>query len=421
MTKNNTHGGNISSSLGYNVSPVMDRTYFHSIYFREPGGVLFEIATDPPGFTLDENLDELGDKLARAAMAGMRAHGDREAFCRPITSAEDVMKRALDFVHEFVRGKSERTLLLLHGTGGKEHDLIPLGRNLDPNAALLSPRGKVLENGMPRFFRRLAEGVFDLEDLKQRTQELGDFIIAASKDYGLDVAKIIAVGFSNGANIAASLLLLRPEILRAAILFRAMVPLIPNSLPILNDTRVLISAGNQDPIVPASESENLASLLRDSGADVNLHFVNAGHGLIDADVQNARDWLASLFQWIPTPSLTSERVGAQRPKDFASLARRRYAHQTTTSGRQASGRGRTARHQKISAAPFETAAPVGNIRRRITASFVPILWQRIFLRLASSRSWRCRKMWRSHPPPDAALRYRHAACNRPATRNARWP
>lgn len=201
------------------------------------------------------------------------------------------MKRVLNFVHEFVSGNSERTLLLLHGTGGNEHDLIPLGRQLDPDAAILSPRGKVLENGMPRFFRRLAEGVFDLEDLQQRTHELADFIVATAQEYGLTTARIVAVGFSNGANIAASLLLLRPEVLHAAILFRAMVPLIPNPLPKLTDTRVLISAGNQDPIVPVSEAENLARLLRDCCADVDVRFVNAGHGLTDADVQNARAWL----------------------------------------------------------------------------------------------------------------------------------
>src|SRR2546428_12825915 len=138
------------------------------------------------------------------------------------------MRPQPDFIHGFVQGKSERTLLLLHGTGGNERDLIPLGHDLDPNASLLSPRGKVLENGMPRFFRRLAEGIFDLEDLKKRTHELADFVIAAAQDYGLKIDKMIAVGFSNGANIAASLLLLRPEILRAAILFRAMIPLVPD-------------------------------------------------------------------------------------------------------------------------------------------------------------------------------------------------
>src|ERR1700719_1263186 len=123
-----------------------------------------------------------------------------------------------DFVHEFVRGKSERTLLLLHGTGGNERDLIPLGQELDPNASLLSPRCKVLENGMPRFFRRLAEGVFDLEDLKKRTQELPDFVTAAADRYKIDIKHIVILGYSNRTNIAAFRLLLRPEALSAAIL-----------------------------------------------------------------------------------------------------------------------------------------------------------------------------------------------------------
>src|SRR5213593_2385004 len=140
------------------------------------------------------------------------------------------MRLQPDFIHEFVGGKSDRTLLLLHGTGGNERDLVPLGRELDPNASLLSPRGKVLENGMPRFFRRLAEGVFDLEDLKTRTNELADFVTAAARHYKLASDHIVGVGYSNGANIAASMLLLRPEIMHAAILFRAMVPLIPEKL-----------------------------------------------------------------------------------------------------------------------------------------------------------------------------------------------
>src|SRR5262249_53359531 len=125
-----------------------------------------------------------------------------------------------DFIYEFVSSKSDRTLLLLHGTGGNERDLISLGRELDRNAALLSPRGKVLETGMPRFFRRLAEGVFDLEDLKRRTSELADFVTAAAQHYGFARDNLVAVGYSNGANIAASILLLRPEVLSTAILFR---------------------------------------------------------------------------------------------------------------------------------------------------------------------------------------------------------
>jgi len=196
-----------------------------------------------------------------------------------------------DFIHEFVPGSSSRILLLLHGTGGNERDLIPLGQELDPNAALLSLRGKVLENGMPRFFRRLAEGVFDLEDLKYRTNELADFVTAAAQHYGFATDQLVAVGYSNGANIAASILLLRPEILHRAVLFRAMVPLIPDALPELSSGRVWIGAGDQDPIVPASETKRLGELLRRAGADVTIRFFNAGHGLTNDDVVTARDWL----------------------------------------------------------------------------------------------------------------------------------
>ena len=204
------------------------------------------------------------------------------------------MKAELDFVHEFVPGSSKRTLLLLHGTGGNEHDLIPLGREIDPAAAILSPRGKVLENGMPRFFRRIAEGVFDEDDLKRRTHELAEFVAAAAQHYELAAGEIVAVGYSNGANIAASLLLLRPETLRAAILFRAMVPLVPEKLPDLSSVRVWIGAGNQDPIIPTSETQRLVDLLRSARADVTIRFVNAGHGLTNNEIEIARDWLMNL-------------------------------------------------------------------------------------------------------------------------------
>jgi predicted esterase len=204
------------------------------------------------------------------------------------------MRPAPDFIHEFVPGTSGRTLLLLHGTGGNEHDLIPFGKELDPSAALLSPRGKILENGMPRFFRRLAEGVFDLEDLRTRTHELADFVIAAAERYKIDISKIVAVGYSNGANIAASLLLLRPEILSAAILFRAMVPLIPDSMPDLSSVNIWIGAGDHDPIVPPSETQRLVDLLRRAGANVTIRFTNATHGLTDVEVRTAKRWLEEL-------------------------------------------------------------------------------------------------------------------------------
>jgi len=204
------------------------------------------------------------------------------------------MRPQPDFIHEFVPGASNRTLLLLHGTGGNERDLISLGRELDSSASLLSPRGKVLENGMPRFFRRLAEGVFDLEDLKKRTHELADFVIAAAKHYKIDVKNMVAVGYSNGANIAASTLLLLPEIFPAAVLFRAMVPLVPETQPDLSSVRVWIGAGSIDPIIPASETKQLSELLRDAGADVTIRFFKGGHELTPEDVDVAREWLRIL-------------------------------------------------------------------------------------------------------------------------------
>jgi len=199
-----------------------------------------------------------------------------------------------DFIHEFVPGTSERTLLLLHGTGGNERDLIPLGHELDPDASLLSPRGKVLENGMPRFFRRLSEGVFDLEDLRKRTNELADFVVSAAAHYKFDNQRIVALGYSNGANIAASMLLLRPEILSAAILFRAMVPLVPEKQPDLGSKSIFISAGSFDSIVPASNTKELVELLRSAGADVTIRFLQSGHQLTSNDVDLAREWLANL-------------------------------------------------------------------------------------------------------------------------------
>lgn len=199
-----------------------------------------------------------------------------------------------DFVHVFrpPANSGAPILLLLHGTGGNEHDLVPLADVLLPGAGILSPRGKVLERGMPRFFRRLAEGVFDIEDLKLRTAELADFITEAAARYAFSTRDVTAVGFSNGANIAGALLLLRPDALGAAVLFRAMVPLIPDTLPELPATPVLISNGKVDPLVSAEETEQLAALLRSAGADVAVSWQNSGHELTDRDVVTAREWLA---------------------------------------------------------------------------------------------------------------------------------
>jgi len=200
----------------------------------------------------------------------------------------------LSFVHRFVPAgdpDSDVTLLLLHGTGGNENDLLPLGKALLPGAALLSPRGQVLENGMPRFFRRFAEGVFDVEDLKARTGDLAAFIEAAIVHYDLKKTKLIAVGYSNGANIAASLILLRPHHLAAAVLFRPMVPFQPDIVRNFSRLSVFIGAGRNDPIVGPNAPEELSVILQSGGADVSLFWHNGGHELGPDDVEAARSWL----------------------------------------------------------------------------------------------------------------------------------
>ncbi len=200
----------------------------------------------------------------------------------------------LGFIHRFIpapKGRPERTLLLLHGTGGNENDMIPLGRDLDPSAALLSLRGNVPENGMPRFFRRLAEGVFDEEDVVRRANELADFIPAAAAKYEFNSAMLTAVGYSNGANIAAAVLLLRPGVIRSAVLLRAMVPLTPAAVPDLAGARILICAGTHDPIIPVENAKRLTTMLREGSAEVTLRLEDAGHQLVFAEIAAAKKWL----------------------------------------------------------------------------------------------------------------------------------
>ncbi len=203
----------------------------------------------------------------------------------------------LGFLHRFVPASdpAKPTLLLLHGTGGNEDDLLPLGHEIAQGAALLSPRGQVLENGMPRFFRRLAEGVFDQQDLTLRTGQLRTFIKNAEEAYGLPQQKLTAVGFSNGANIAASLLLRYPDALAGAILIRAMVPFIPEPVPDLLQKPILLLSGTADSIVPPENTQALHDLLRSSGANVQLHWERAGHGLTKGDLTAAQTWLAEHF------------------------------------------------------------------------------------------------------------------------------
>jgi phospholipase/carboxylesterase len=213
-------------------------------------------------------------------------------------------KNQLGFIHKFIPsnvkverksgGKDESTFLLLHGTGGNEEDLIPVAREISTGAAILSPRGKILEDGIAaRFFRRLAEGVFDLEDLRFRTNELANFVNNASKTYGFDLQHVIALGYSNGANIASSMLLLHPEVLSAAILFRPMVPFVPNSLPDLSNKYIFMSSGLYDPLIPKQDAEKLFSLFKSAGAKVSISWQNSGHELVMEDVKKAKEWFYS--------------------------------------------------------------------------------------------------------------------------------
>lgn len=296
---------------GLQATPVIDRTYFHSVYFHEPGGVLFELATDGPGFAVDEPVERLGERLM-LPLQYEALRPELEASLPPIhlpappslvsgigtvDGPEDVSGEALGFIHRFfpptnsAEPSASTTLLLLHGTGGDEDDLVPLGRALLPGAGILSPRGKVLEAGAPRFFRRIAEGVFDQEDLATRTVELGLFVEAAVRAYALEPDGIVAVGFSNGANIAASLLLWRPGLLRGAVLLSPMVPFEPDAPPNLSGTTVFIGAGRSDRIAPPKSAERLAELLRQGGADVTLHWEGGGHTITDNEIGAARSWL----------------------------------------------------------------------------------------------------------------------------------
>jgi predicted esterase len=206
----------------------------------------------------------------------------------------------LGFEHVFERGTTGWTLLLLHGTGGDEHDLVGLGRQLAPGAALLSPRGKVSENGALRFFRRLAVGRLDIPDLLARTDELAEFAAAAARTYDFDARRVVAVGFSNGANIAASLLLRRPETLRGAALLRPMLPYEPERTPQLGGTDVLIAAGEADPYSSAEQTRRLAEILRAGGAAVTVHTATgAAHNLTRGDLAETARWMGALMQVQP--------------------------------------------------------------------------------------------------------------------------
>jgi phospholipase/carboxylesterase len=211
------------------------------------------------------------------------------------------MNAPLSFIHRFEKGADAfaRPLLLLHGTGGDENDLVPLGRVVGPDAPLLSPRGKVLENGMSRFFRRFANGKFDEDDVRLRANELADFVIEACKEYG--IAAPIALGYSNGANTAAAILLLRPSVLAGAILLRATLPLSQPTPTDLSGVPVLINSGAHDPMMSPQGAAKLAAVLQQHGATVEHRTLPSGHELSQADVSRAKQWLRTT-----APSLRPE-------------------------------------------------------------------------------------------------------------------
>jgi predicted esterase len=203
----------------------------------------------------------------------------------------------LELVHRFVPGQgttAKSTLVLLHGTGGDENDMVPLAASLLPGAAVLSPRGAVREGGMPRFFRRTAPGVFDLEDLAARTKQLIRFVRGATEKYALDAARTIAVGLSNGANIAASVLLTEAGVFSHAVLFRAMVPFEPVKSPQLGGTPVLLASGEWDPMATPAQARRLESLLKAAGATPTLSFFDAGHQLTRGEISAAADWISAV-------------------------------------------------------------------------------------------------------------------------------
>nr|WP_236636421.1 alpha/beta hydrolase [Pradoshia eiseniae] len=197
----------------------------------------------------------------------------------------------------FSKGEDELapTLFMLHGTGGTEMDLVPIAERISPGSSVLSVRGNVLENGMPRFFKRLSEGVFDEEDLKYRTEELREFIDEAADKYGFDRHNVLAIGYSNGANIAGSLLFHYENVLAGAILLHPMVPIRDIQLPEMPNLPVFIGAGRNDPICPPEETEELAEMLADKNADVTLHWENYGHQLTYAEIDAAANWFRKRF------------------------------------------------------------------------------------------------------------------------------
>jgi len=274
---------------GMAVTGVRDRNYFRSIYFQSPGGVLFEIATNPPGFMVDETAQRLG--------AGLSLPAQYEPLRREIEPRLPALRESY-FAHLFEPAQSAaddgHTLVTLHGTGGNEHDLVQMAREVSGVQAIISPRGRVLEKGMPRYFKRLANNVFDEADVIERAHELAGFLADAVIRYGRDADRLTAVGYSNGANMAAAMLLLRPEVFSSAVLLRPMVPLQNRAIPDLDGKVVLVLKGDFDAVIPSASTDQLIRMLVQSGAQLTVREIRAGHEITSDDIHAMSQWFAGL-------------------------------------------------------------------------------------------------------------------------------
>lgn len=278
-------------SAGLETSEMREHGYFKSIYFREPGGALIEVATDTPGFTLDEPVANLGESLVLPpALEPERPTIEVTLPQLVLPGGEKRVTRDLGWVHRYVEGAGELTLLLLHGTGGNETDLLGLGRQVAPEAHLLSVRGRALEEGSPRFFRRFSATRYDQEDLVAEADALAAFVREATALYGLDPAKVVALGYSNGANIALASLLQQPAAYAGAVLLRPVMALEAPPETDLGGKQVLSLSGRADPFLPYGAA--VVPYLRAHGAEVTEHRLTAGHELTAADAELSRAWLA---------------------------------------------------------------------------------------------------------------------------------
>lgn len=265
----------------------VERKYFKSVYFREPGGILFEIATENPGFTVDEPLEHLGTTLQLPEQYESRRNYI-EAILPPIDSTRD--SQSLGYDHIYIKGNTDRTLVMFHGTGADEKDLLNLAQQIDSKAHVLSLRGKENANGMLRFFKRYEDGTFDVEDIKRRSKEITEFIEKAIVQYNLNPQKIILCGFSNGANMIASMLLLGDYTPKASILLRPTLPFEETQHIHLKDVKIFIASGKQDTYSTEEKLKTLVNLYQKSGAEVEWSNIDAEHQLTIED-------LSAVFEW----------------------------------------------------------------------------------------------------------------------------